>query len=79
MCVIRSRTVMRSLPYFANSGMNDATGSVRRMRPCSTSIITDGVVATTLVSDARSKIVSMVIGSADGCTARWPYAFRNAT
>jgi len=33
------------------------------------------VVATTLVSDARSKIVSTVIGSAAGETARCPIAF----
>ncbi len=38
------------------------------MRPCSTSIITLVVVATTLVSDARSKMVSSVIGSTDGVT-----------
>ena len=57
----------RSLPYLPNSGMNDATGSVRPICPSSTSIITAGVVATTLVSDARSKIVSSVIGSGDGC------------
>ena len=46
--------------------MNDATGSVRRRRPSSTSIITAVVVATTFVSDARSKIVSSVIGSRAG-------------
>ena len=33
------------------------------------------VVATTLVSDARSKIVSSVIGSAAGTSARFPIAF----
>ena len=53
MWVSRSRTVTRSLPYLPNSGMNDATGSVRRIRPSSTSIITAGVVATTFVSDAE--------------------------
>ena len=47
------------------------------MRPCSTSRITAVVVATTLVNEARSKIVSIVIGSADGTTARCPYAFWN--
>ena len=47
-------------------GMNVATRSVSRIRPSSTSFITLVVVATTLVSDARSKIVSSVIGSADG-------------
>ncbi len=72
MCVSRSRTVTRLLPYFANSGMNVATGSVSRMRPSSTSIMTAGVVATTFVSDARSKIVSRVIGSGEGSIARRP-------
>jgi hypothetical protein len=47
--------------------------------PCSTSIITAGVVATTFVSDARSKIVSSVIASRDGTTARSPYALRQTT
>ena len=51
----------RSFPYLPNSGMKDATGSVSRMRPSSTSAITAGVVATTFVSDARSKIVSSVM------------------
>ena len=36
-------------------------------RPCSTSCITLVVVATTLVSEARSKIVSSVIASRAGC------------
>ena len=36
------------------------------MRPSSTSVITLVVVATTLVSDARSKTVSSVIGSRAG-------------
>ena len=39
------------------------------------SFITLVVVATTLVSDATSKIVSSVIGSRDGSTARAPIAF----
>ena len=72
MCVRRSRTVTRSFPYFAKSGMNAATGSVSRTFPSSTSIITAGVVATTFVSDATSKIVSSVIGSRAGTTARSP-------
>src|SRR6185436_3787364 len=54
--------------------MNVATGSVSRTRPPSTSVITLVVVATTLVSDARSKIVSSVIASAAGATARLPNA-----
>ncbi len=48
--------------------MNVATGSVSRMRPSSTSIMTAGAVATTLVIDAKSKIVSSVIGSVAGAT-----------
>jgi len=36
-------------------------------------------VATTFVSEARSKTVSAVIGSTVGATARFPYAFRNTT
>ena len=39
MCVITSRIVTRSLPYFRNSGMNVATGSVNRRRPLSMSVI----------------------------------------
>ena len=38
-------------------------GSLSRMRPSSTSFITEVVVAMHFVSDARSKIVSTVIGS----------------
>jgi hypothetical protein len=46
-------------------------GSVKRiLRP--RRAITAGVVATTFVSDARSKIVSSVIGSGLGSIARWP-------
>ena len=37
--------------------------------------MTDVVVATTLVSDATSKIVSVVIASGAGTTARRPNAF----
>ena len=57
--------VMRSLPYLPNSGTNFATGSIRRIRPSSSRIIAAVVVATTLVSDATSKIVSSVIGLGD--------------
>jgi hypothetical protein len=55
--------------------MNVATRSTSRSLPCSISIITLVVVATTLVSDARSKTVSSVIGSRDGTCARLPIAF----
>ena len=44
------------------------------MRPSSTSVITLVVVATTLVSEATSKIVSSVIASRAGARARSPKA-----
>ena len=50
-----------------------------RIFPCSNSFMIAGVVATTLVSDAMSKIVSTVITSRAGTTARSPYAFRYTT
>ena len=77
MWVSRSRIDTRSLPYLPNSGMNFATGSTSLMRPSSTSIITAVEVATTLVSEARSKIVSAVIASRVGTSARSPQALRN--
>ncbi len=43
-----------------------------RSFPSSNSFISDGVVAMTLVSDATSKMVSTVIGSRAGTSARWP-------
>ena len=55
--------------------MKAATRSFSPILPSSTRIITLVVVATTFVSDARSKIVSGVMGSGDGTTARWPIAF----
>src|SRR5215470_11610861 len=57
--------VMPFLSCFSKSGMNCDTGSLNRIRPSSTSRMTLVVVATTLVSDARSKIVSSVIASGD--------------
>ena len=65
---------MPRLPYLSNAGMNFDTGSLSRIRPSSTSFITLVVVATTLVSEARSKIVSSVIASAAGRSARCPMA-----
>src|SRR5258708_698406 len=67
---------MPLFPYLPNSGTNCATGSLRRIRPSSISFTTLVVVATTLVSEARSKIVSSVIASGDGRTARCPKARR---
>ncbi len=70
-------TLARSGPPAAKSGRNRTTGSASRSLPSWTRSITDGAVATVLVRDARSKIVSTVIGSTDGATARFPKAFRN--
>ena len=66
---------MPPLPKRSKPGTHAATGSVSRTVPCSTSRMTAVVVATTLVSEARSKIVSSDIGSASGTTARRPNAF----
>src|SRR5436190_285158 len=52
--------------------MNCTTGSFSRSFPSSTSFITLVVVATTFVNEARSKIVSSVIGSGAGAMARFP-------
>ena len=65
---------MPFFPYLPKPGSNCDTGSFSRIRPSSTSFITLVVVATTLVSEARSKIVSSVIGSGAGATARRPIA-----
>src|SRR5690242_4147110 len=59
--------------------MKLATRSFSRTLPSSSSFITLVVVATTFVSDARSNIVSSVIGSTDGTRARCPTAFRYKT
>ena len=53
-----------------------ATGSFTRTSPFCTSCMTAVVVATTLVSDAMSKIVSAVMGSRRGSSARLPKALR---
>ncbi len=55
--------VTASRPWLPNPGTWSATRSRSRSRPSSTSIMTLVVVATTLVSDARSNTVSTVIGS----------------
>ena len=54
--------VMPPLPLAANSGQYLAAGSSRRRRPASTNCMTAVVVATTLVMEARSKTVSVVMG-----------------
>ncbi len=66
---------MSPLPYLSKPGTNDATRSLSRILPSSTRIITLVVVATTLVREATSKIVSSVIGSTEGTSARLPIAF----
>ena len=66
---------MPRLPKRSKPGTHAATGSVRRTVPSSTSCMIAVVVATTLVSEARSKTVSSDIGSDSGTTARRPKAF----
>ena len=53
-----------------------ATGSFMRNFPCSQSCRIAVVVATTLVSEAQSNTVSIVIASRFGSIARLPYALR---
>src|ERR1017187_7101268 len=65
--VNRLRIVISLLPSW-NSGRYCVTRSFSRNLPSSNSFISDDVVATTLVSDARSKMVSTVIGSGVGTT-----------
>ena len=60
------------LPWLSNSGRSFASGSSSRSLPCSTRIMTDVAVATGLVSEARSKTVSRVIGSSAGSTPATP-------
>src|SRR6185437_3519588 len=71
--------VMSSLPFCPNSGRYRLTGSFSRTLPSSYSFIIDMVVATHLVSDAISKIVSTVIRSRVGSSDRIPNAFRYTT
>src|SRR5688572_16533089 len=56
-----------------------ATRSLRRILPSSIRIIADVVVATTFVSEAASKIVSAVITSTFGSSARLPITFCHTT
>jgi hypothetical protein len=56
--------------------MYRAAGSFRRSLPRSTSFITADVVAIGFVNEARSKIVSTVIGSRCGISIREPKALR---
>ncbi len=68
--------VMAPLPLAAKAGQYAAAGLSRLMRPRSTSSITAVVVATTLVREARSKMVSTFMGKARGSRARFPKALR---
>ena len=76
MCNRHCSTVTPALPLAANSGQCFATGSVTLSLPRSTSSSTHVAVVTGFVSEAMSKIVSAVIGSAAGATARRPNALR---
>ena len=69
-CVSRWRTVTASFSRSPKAGRCFATGSSRSTAPSSTSSSTAVVVAITLVSDARSKIVSRAIGTRSGRTHR---------
>ena len=68
-CVRSWATVTAPRPRLSKPGTRPATRSRSRSRPSSTSIMTLVVVATTLVRDARSNTVSVVIGSG-GSAAR---------
>ena len=68
----RCSTVMASLPLAANSGMNWATRSVKRSLPCSIRSMIEVAVAIGLVSEARSKTVSAVMGTGVGFWLRRP-------
>ena len=62
-----------------NPGMYRPTVSTRRSLPCSTSCIMERVVPTHLDTEARSNMVSTVIGSSSGYTDLRPYAFSNTS
>ena len=61
------------VPAPLNSGTYAATGASSRTRPRSSSTISAVVVATTLVSDARSySVPSGSTGALDADQVRWP-------
>ena len=68
--------VMSRFPFAPNAGQYFATGSSIARRRCSTNCSTAGVVATTLVSEARSKIVSGVMARGRRPVKRLPNARR---
>ena len=66
-------------PFALNAGQYLATGSSSLILPASTSCNIAVVVATTFVSEARSKIVSVVITTFSGLRERYPKALRYMT
>ena len=62
MCVSSWRTVTAPLPFAANSGRYAATGLSRETRPSSMSWTT-AIEVKSFETEARSKIVSVRIGS----------------
>src|SRR5215468_4312851 len=70
---------MSSFPFCAKSEIYFATGSFIRTLPSSINCMTAVVVAITFVNDARSKIVSRVMGKRFGSSERYPYALRYMT
>ena len=63
---------MISLLPFWNSGRYFVTGSSKRSFPSANNFMMLGVVATTFVREATSKMVSVVIASMLGTRARFP-------
>src|SRR2546428_802797 len=69
-----------ALPGPRNWGTEVGTGASRPTLPRATSTISDVVVATTLVSEARSyNVLSGSTGGLPGDQVRWPYPFANST
>jgi len=74
---VRVRRIVRSRKEWPeNSFRYFPSGSSSETFPCSARRRIAGVVATTLVSDATSKIVSSVMSSWRGTRLREPKAFR---
>jgi len=72
-CVSRCRTVMCSVPALLNSGTYRTTGVSSATLPRSTSSISAGVVATTLVSEARShRVLSRLTAALRGLHVKRP-------
>ncbi len=77
-CVNRCRTVIAPVPGLLNSGTYRTTGESKSTRPRSTSSMSAGVVATTLVSEARShNVLSRLTTTLCGLQVNRPYAFSN--